>query len=259
MPPLLQNLFFLFKELLRVPFDVLAGTKRRVYVISRHVDAPKATIWSVASANKINLEGPPPMELDTEPDPARPGVFTGTCKYADKQLRFAYQILDEKPGEALTLRLLMDECDPVYRFGADYIGAVAVSGDARRAVITESCELTHTKFITRLLMPLTVLRSLYSIKRTAETRAGRRERSQSDQIRNALPTGALTFASFYAIFDLSIAPCCLLSSFCTSLDTSLRCGGPAFRCEGYISSLFLAASRSVTALERAKSRAASSR
>ncbi len=205
MPPLLQNLFFLFKELLRVPFDVLAGTKRRVYVISRDVDAPKDTIWSVASANKIKLEGPPPMELDTEPDPARPGVFTGTCKYADKQLRFAYQILDENPGEALTMRLLMDECDPVYRFGADYIGAVAVSGDARRAVITESCELTHTKFITRLLMPLTVLRSLYSIKRTAETRAGRRVRSQSEQIRNALLTGALTFASFYAIFDLSIA------------------------------------------------------
>lgn len=205
LPPLLQNLFFLFKELLRVPFDVLAGTQRRVYLISRAVEAPKDTIWSVASANKIKLEGPPPMELDTEPDPARPGVFTGTCRYGDKPLRFAYQVLDEKPGEALTLRLLMDECDPVYRFGDDYIGAVAVSGDDRRSVITESCELTHTKFVTRLLMPLTVLRSLYSLKRTAETRAGRRERSQSDQIRNALLTGALTFASFYAIFDLSIA------------------------------------------------------
>jgi Zn-dependent protease len=204
-PPLLQNLLFLITELLRVPFDVLVGAKRRVYVLSREVDAPKSTLWSIASANKVRLEGPPPMELDTEPDPRRPGVFTGTCRYGDKPLQFAYQILEERPGEAMTLRLLMDECDPVYRFGDDYIGAVAVSGDDRQSVITESCELTHTKFLTRLLMPVTILRSLYSIKRTAEIRAGRGQRSSSDQIRNALLTGALTFASFYAIFDIYIA------------------------------------------------------
>jgi Zn-dependent protease len=203
--PLLQNLFFLFKELLRVPFDLLARTKRRIYEVSRVVDAPKAVAWDVVSAHKIRLEGPPPMELDTDPDPARPGVFTGSCSYGDKRLKFAYQILAETPGEALTLRLLTDECDPVYRVGEDYIGAVAVSGDDRQSAITECCELTHTRLSTRLLMPLTVLRSLYSLKRTAEVRAGRRRRDWTDQVTSAALTGALTLASFSAIFDMSIA------------------------------------------------------
>ncbi|HML27448.1 MAG TPA: site-2 protease family protein [Hyphomicrobium sp.] len=197
--PFLQDLFFLIKELLRVPFDLVAGTKRRIYVVSRTVDAPKNVAWGVVSANKIRLEGPPPMVLDTDPDPVRPGVFTGTCTYGDRQLKFAYEILSETPGEALTLRLLTDECDPIY------IGAVAVSGDDQRSAITECCELTHAKISTRLLMPLTVLRSLYSLKRTAEIRAGRSKSDFGDQFTSAVLTGALTFASFAAIFDWSIA------------------------------------------------------
>ena len=204
MPTILQNIFFLITELLRVPVDLATGITRRSYQISRAVDAPKSVIWAVVSANKIKLEGPPPMELDTDPDPERPGVFTGTCIYGGRHLRFAYQVIAETPGEALTLRLLPEECDPIYHFGSEYIGAVAVSGDDQRSIITESCELTHTKFSTRLLMPLTLLRSLYSLKRTAETRAGR-GRDWSDQVRNAFLTGALTFASFAAIFDVSIA------------------------------------------------------
>ncbi|MFT3732775.1 MAG: site-2 protease family protein [Hyphomicrobium sp.] len=203
--PLLRNLLFLIIELLRVPLDILSGTRRRIYEISRPVDAPKSVAWDVVSANKIRLEGPPQMELDTDPDPARPGVFTGICQYGDKRLRFAYQILSETPGEALKLRLLPDECDPIYHFGADYIGAVAVSGDDKQSAITECCELTHTKFSTRLLMPFTVLRSLYSLKRTAEIRAGRRAVGGGGQIKNAIITGALTLASFSALFDLSIA------------------------------------------------------
>ncbi len=205
MPPLLQNLLFLIKELLRVPLDILMGTKRRVYEISRPVEAPKAVSWAVVSANKITLEGPPQMELDTDPDPARPGVFTGISRYGDRRMKFAYQVIAETPDEAMTLRLLTDECDPIYRLGVDYICAVAVSGDGRQSAITECWELTHTKFSTRLLMPTTILRSLYSLKRTAEVRAGGRRRDWSDQVRNALLTGALTFASFSAIFDMSIA------------------------------------------------------
>jgi Zn-dependent protease len=212
-PSLVLNVFFLIKELLRAPFDILAGVSRRVYQISRGVDAPKSLTWAVVSANKIKLEGPPPMELDTDPDPDRPGIFTGTCTYGERRLKFAYQILAETPGEALTLRLLMDECDPIYQIGADYIGAVAVSGDDRQSVITECCELTHTRLSTRLLMPLTVLRSVYSLKRTAEVRAGRSGRAPDDQIKNAVLTGALTFASFAALLDMSLAAMILVVVF----------------------------------------------
>jgi Zn-dependent protease len=204
-PPLVGYLAFLCKELLRVPFDVIAGIKRRIYVLSSDVNAPKDICWDVVSAHKIRLEGTPPIELDTEPDPLRPGVFSGVCRFGDRTLAFAYQVLDERPGEAMTLRLLLNECDPVYRLGDDYVGAVAVSGDDHQSIITNSCELTHTRFMPRLMMPLTLIRGLQSLKHTAEVRAGNGQRTTGDQIKSALLTGILTFASFFALFGGAFA------------------------------------------------------
>ncbi len=62
-------------------------------------------------------------------------------------------------------------------------------------------------------MPFTVLRSLYSLKRTAEVRAGRGGSVQIDQIKNAILTGALTLGSFYVIFDLWVATMLLVVVF----------------------------------------------
>lgn len=205
MPPFVGYLTFLLKELLRVPFDLIAGVKRRIYVISSDVNAPKDVSWAVISAHKIKLESTPPMELDTEPDPLRPGVFSGVCRVGERTLPFAYQVLDERPGEAMMLRLLLNECDPIYRLGEDYVGAVAVAGDDRRSTITNTCELTHTKVLPRLVLPLSLLRGSLSLKRTAEVRAGNGQRTPGDQIKSALITGALTFASFFALFGGSFA------------------------------------------------------
>lgn len=205
MLPIFGNIAFLLKELLRIPIDVLSGVERRNYVLSSVVNAPKDVCWSVVSAHKIKLESTPPMELDTEPDPLRPGVFSGVCRFGDRTLPFAYQVLDERQGEAIMLRLLTKECDPVYQLGEDYVGAVAVAGDGQQSTITNTCELTHTKFSTRLILPLTIVRGAQSLKRTAEARAGTAQRTPAEQIKSALITGALTFASFFALFGGSIA------------------------------------------------------
>nr|WP_246317586.1 site-2 protease family protein [Hyphomicrobium methylovorum] len=199
------NIWFLLKELLRVPVDILLGTARRSYVVSAYVAAPKDICWDVISAHKIRLEGSPSVELDTEPDASRPGVYVGVCKFDGRSIPFAYQIVDERDGEALTVRLLTDESDPIYHLGEDYLAAVALVGDERNAMITNTCELTHTRFFTRLIMPLTVLRNISALKRTAEARAGTSEAIGGKQIKNALITGALTFASFFALFGGSIA------------------------------------------------------
>lgn len=210
MLPLLANTWFLLKELLRVPLDSLLGTTRRIYVLSSYVSAPKSICWDVVSAHKIRLEGTPAIELDTEPDPTRPGVFTGVCRFDGRTLPFAYRILDERDGEAITLGLLLDECDPVYHLGDDHIGTVSVVGDEQCSLITNSCELTHTRFFTRLIMPLTLLRNVLSLKRTAEARVGKLQAIGGKQIKNALITGALTFASFFALFGGSMATSLIL-------------------------------------------------
>lgn len=206
MPPFLVNLIFLIREFLRIPLDVLTRTQKREYVLATDVQAPKDITWAVVSANKIKFEGSPLLELDTEPDPKRPGVFTGVCRYGERSLAFSYQILEEKPGEALVVRLLMDECDPIYHsYGENYITAVSVEGVGDQSQILNSSELTHEGLASRFLVPISIVRGLVNMKRTAETRAGNGEIRISSQLSNAVVTGALTMASFSAMFGASTA------------------------------------------------------
>lgn len=201
---------FLLFELFRIPFDIAFGIRRRIYRLSYAVDAPKDVTWEVVSARKIVLEGNPPIIMDTEPDPDRPGVYTGYCSYADRDLAFAYEILDERPGEGLVLKLINDECDPVYQM-TEYIGAIEIAGDERTSTMMNICDVTHKTFTTRLSVPLGVVQTLQRLKHTAEVRAGTVARHSSpQQIKNALITGALTFASFYALFGPSIAAALLI-------------------------------------------------
>ena len=201
---ILSNLRFIFAELLLIPFDVIRGIKRRRYSHAFEVNAPKDVTWSVVSAHKIKLAGSPAIEMDTEPDPDRPGVYTGVCRTAQKEYAFAYRVLDERPGEAITLEILKDESDPIYHFGDNYVGAVAVSGNAVASTVTGSYDLTHTSFMTRLRIPLALVMGNSRLKRTAEIRAGA-PATAGPQFKNAAITGVLTFASFFALFGPSVA------------------------------------------------------
>ena len=205
MPLLFSGLWFLLSEWLIVPLDILCGRQRRRYTFTYPVRAPKPLTWSIVSAHKIELQTTPPITLDTEPDPQRPGVYTGFCRTAAKNYVFAYRVLEEQPGEALSLEILTEESDPIYNFGDEYVGAVAVVGDENSSTVTATYDLTHTRLLTRFLMPLTLLRSSSSLKRTAEMRAGTLPSGMQSQIKNALITGGLTFASFFALFGVQAA------------------------------------------------------
>jgi Zn-dependent protease len=204
-PQFVFNILFLIKELLRIPFDILSGTKRRHYMMAFDVNAPKDIAWAVASANKIKLEGFPPLEIDTNPDPQRPGVFTGVCRMPSKEFAFAYRVLEERTGEAISLEVIKDESDGIFHYGQDCVCSVGVAGNETASTVIPSYDLTHVRFATRLTMPLGVLQSGSRLKRTAEVRAGTRALTANEQVKNAFITGALTFASFFAMFGPSAA------------------------------------------------------
>lgn len=205
MPQLVLSILFLIKELLRIPFDILSGTRRRRYMMAFDVNAPKDVTWAVASAHKIKLEGSPSLEIDTEPDTSRPGVFTGYCRTPAKQFAFAYRVLEERPGEAISLEVINDESDRIFHYGHDCVCSVGVAGNEAASTLIPSYDLTHARFATRLTMPLGLLQSGSRLKRTAEVRAGTWMPSANAQVKNALITGALTFASFFAMFGMSAA------------------------------------------------------
>ncbi len=201
-----SSLWFLFSEFFRIPFDLVRGIRRRRYVASMNVEAPKALAWSVASAHKITLVGNPPIVIDTEPDLERPGVYTGFLRYGDISRRFGYRVLEERPGEAMSLSMLPEDTDPAFDYGADNVSAIAITGDDAASTIIASNELTHTRFATRIMAPLGLALNLRRLKRTAEHYSGAPSGGGAgSQARMAAITGALTFASFYALFGWSVA------------------------------------------------------
>ena len=200
-----SNFWFLFRELVRAPFDVLTGARRRRYTIELGVNAPKSITWSVASAHSIRLEGKPPIEIETMPDHERTGVHLGTFKIAERKFPIAYRVIQERPGEAMLIEILKEESAPECCPGDDYICAFAVAGDGPASTITSTFEVTHTKLSSRFLMPLAAVQNSLRVKRNAELRAGSVQDDFSAQFKNAAFTGALTFASFFALFGPSAA------------------------------------------------------
>jgi len=202
---LLSHIWFVLAELVRAPFDALMGRDRRRYTISIGVAAPKDVTWAVASAHSVRLEGIPPIEITTAADPARPGVYTGRLKIGELDLPMAYRVLDERPGEAMAIEVLKAESAPECCPGEDYVCAFAVTGDDRNSMITSTYEVTHTRFSSRLMVPLAAVQNVRRLRTNAQLRAGRTSDTGQDAVKNALLTGALTFASFFAMFGLSAA------------------------------------------------------
>ena len=203
--PLVSQLSFLLTEFLRAPFDAVAGRDRRSYAVSMPVAAPKSVTWAVASAHSLRLEGAPPIEIVTTQDPERPGVYTGRVRIGELDLPMAYRVLEERPGEAMSLAILKDESAPECCPGDDYVCAFAVTGDETASHITSSYAVTHTRFASRLLVPFAALQNIRRLKHNAELRAGRKSEGDPNAVKNALLTGALTFASFFAMFGPSAA------------------------------------------------------
>lgn len=202
---LFAHTWLIVSEFLRAPFDAVLGRTRRRYTVSVPVDAPKPVTWAIASAHSLRLEGAPPIEIKTEPDPDRPGVYAGALTIGERSLPMVYRVLEERPGEAMSLAVIKSESAPECSPGDDYVCAFAVTGDDAQSVITSTYELTHTRFTSRLLMPFAAVQNIRRLKLNAELRAGVARNGASEQIRNAALTGLLTFASFFALFGLADA------------------------------------------------------
>lgn len=202
---LFNHALFLIAELLRTPLDVMFGRNRRSYTVSLSVDAPKAVTWAVASSHSLRLEGTPPIEIRATPDPNRPGVYSGRLLVGQINLPMAYRVLDERPGEAMSLEIIKAESAPECCPGDDYVCAFAVTGDEESSAITSTYEVTHTRFASRLMVPFAAVQNIRRLKYNAELRAGMKPARDGAAAKNAFITGVLTFASFYAMFGLSAA------------------------------------------------------
>jgi Zn-dependent protease len=186
-------------------YRALTGKRRQRYASTALVAAPRETVWEIINARQITFDGIVPIEIDVgDPDPET-HVSAGVIRMGDRQLRFAYRVLEERPQEALMIELLADGCDREVRPGDDYIAVVELADAPGGTLMTVIHELTHKRFRDRLAVPLGIRLNARRIRRKAEQIAGTAASEAGTAVRDALLTGALTTASFAYLFGVEIA------------------------------------------------------
>lgn len=180
--------------------DALLGRRRRRYVTSVDIAAPRDRVWSATSSSSIAFEGPPRMEILAAPRPGTSDVFDGTITIGDIVLPFAYREIERRPPAAQLVEILKDGSDASMVPGQDYFVAYALEEIEAGTRLTMAHELSHETFWGRILVPLGARQNGRRLRDYCEAEAGAPPRASS-KLGSALLTGALTYASFGYLFD----------------------------------------------------------
>lgn len=194
------DLFWSLYFLVQGALDTVFGRRRKRYVTSVKINAPRDLVWKASSAHEIVFEGPPRIEIATALRPGTSDVYEGTVSMGDSIVPMAYRQVDSRPGEALLIEVLQEGSAPSVAPGHDYFIACKFEDREDRTLLTMVHELTHENFLGRILIPLGARHNGRRLRKHCEALAGT-ETGTSSSIGPALLTGALTYASFIYLFD----------------------------------------------------------
>lgn len=198
---ILLSLWFLVRGAL----DALLRRRRRRYVTSIDIAAPRQAVWDAVSASSIVFEGPPPMAFETALRPGTTDIYEGTVTVGDSVLPMAYREVEKRLHEAILIEILPEASAPSIAPGHDFFCAVALSDHRGATRLTTVHELTHDTFWGRVLVPLGGRLNARRLRTHCEAAAGTARKTPGGRIGAALLTGALTYASFMYLFDWSFA------------------------------------------------------
>jgi Zn-dependent protease len=196
---LLWSLYFLAQGVV----DTILGRRRKRYVTSVDIAAPRDLVWVTSSAHEIVFEGPPRIEIATALRAGTPDVYEGTVSVGDTVVPMVYREVESRPQEALMIEVLREGTAPSIAPGHDYFVACKFEDRRDATRLTMVHELTHDNFMGRVLIPLSARHNGRRIRRHCEALAG--TATASSRVGAALVTGALTYASFMYLFDWMFA------------------------------------------------------
>lgn len=199
----LADLLLSFYFLLRGLVDAVLGRRRRSYVTSVDIKAPRDLVWKASSANEIVFEGPPRVEITTALRPGTTDVYEGTMTYGETVVPMVYRQVESRPQEALLIEVLNIGAVPNMAPGRDYFVACKFEDREDSTLLTMVHELTHDNFLGRVLIPLGARHNGRRLRNHCEALAGTAR--PANRLGSALLTGALTYASFIYLFDWMFA------------------------------------------------------
>jgi Zn-dependent protease len=180
--------------------DTALGKSRKRYETRVFIKAPRDTVWSTMTAKSIRFEGLVPVEVSVEPRSGEPPFLSGTIKVGERERLIAFVEELDEPASAGVMRILPEHTDPAIIAGDDHLIAYSLSPAAEGTTVLLAHELTHTRFRNRVLVPLGARQNARRIKSHCEKLAGTEAASDGSRIRDAIATGALTYASFHYLF-----------------------------------------------------------
>jgi Zn-dependent protease/uncharacterized protein YndB with AHSA1/START domain len=197
---LIADLLWSVYFLLRAVADALLGRRRRRYVTSIDIRAPRDLVWDAVSASSIAFEGLVPIEITTALRSGTTDIYEGTVRVGDTVMPMAYREIERRPPVAQLVEVLKEGSAPSIAPGEDYFIALALEDRGESTQLTTVHELSHETFWGRVLIPLGARQNGRRLRDYCEAEAGAPPRSPS-RLRAALVTGALTYASFSYLFD----------------------------------------------------------
>jgi Zn-dependent protease len=201
---LIADLFWSLYFLLRAALDTLLGRRRRSYVTSVDIKAPRDLVWEASSAHTIVFEGPPRIEIEAALRPGTSDIYEGTVTVGESVVPMVYREVESRPREALLIEVLKEGSAPSIAPGHDYFVACKFEERPHSTLLTMVHELTHENFLGRILVPLGARHNGRRLRSHCETLAGTAS-GPSSKLGSALLTGALTYASFIYLFDWHFA------------------------------------------------------
>jgi Zn-dependent protease/uncharacterized protein YndB with AHSA1/START domain len=197
---LISDLVFTLYCFVRAVRDAVLGRTRQSYISAVDIDAPADVVWRACSATEIVFEGPPPVAINVAPRPGSPGIFEGVITVGDRSMPIVYREIESRPEQAISIELLQQGSDPQVALGRDYYVVCTLEPHDGATRLSVMHELTHTKFSSRILVPLGARLNGRRLKTYCEKEAGTAG-AQGSRLGAAVMTGALTYASFSYLFD----------------------------------------------------------
>lgn len=195
-------------ELLRIVFyivqgvvDALSGRSRLRFAVEVAVNAPRDAVWRFCSADRMMLDGPPPMEIVTEPLPDSDGLLLSRVSI-NGQLRAQGVARETERDEAkgvIRARSVDHKLAIPPELGRDIETGFSIKETPAGTALTMSYELTVRAFRDRIVYPIGVRRLASQIGRQCEKEAGASSRL-TELANHGLVLSAAALLSFCYLF-----------------------------------------------------------
>ncbi|MBR0750639.1 hypothetical protein JQ604_00410 [Bradyrhizobium jicamae] len=181
--------------------DALRGRNRLRFAVEVAVNAPREAVWRFCSASRMLLDGPPPMEIVTEPIPDGDGLLLSRVSI-NGQLRaqgVARETERDEVKGVIRARSVAHQLAIPPEGGRDIETGLMITATPSGTALTMSYELTVRAFRDRIVYPIGVRRLASQIGRQCEKEAGASSRL-TEFANHGLVLSAAALLSFCYLF-----------------------------------------------------------